>query len=125
MRRPLAASYRLGGCDQRGRHGFDTNIAGVVRRKDDFGVTPERMRRRQRLGRKDVECRAFELTALQGRQQIRLDEMLAASDLDQIAARRILPNSSLLRMPWVSRVSGSRFTSTSVSPSMAASPEDP
>ena len=57
-----------------------------MRRDDDFRMTPERMRRRQRLDSEHIERGAGELTAFQRSEQVLLDQMFAAADLNQIAA---------------------------------------
>ena len=77
VRWPPAGSYRVGGCNQRGRDGLDADFAGVVGCDDDFGVAPERMFRRQRFGCEHVECGAIELTVVERCEQIMIDEVLA------------------------------------------------
>src|SRR5438552_11278694 len=86
VRRPLTGSYRVGGCEQSIRDGFNPDFAGVVWRDDDVWMAPERMRRCQRFRREHVECGACELTVFQRSRQIIFDQMFAATDLNEIAA---------------------------------------
>src|SRR6186713_2568560 len=86
MRWTPAGAYRFRGCAKRGPDRFHADFAGIVRRDDDAGMAPERMPRRQWFGREHIECCAGKLAVFQRSEQIGFDQMLAAADLDQVAA---------------------------------------
>src|SRR3546814_3395156 len=80
-------SSDLGGGEQGIGHGFDADIAGIMRRGNNLRVAPEDMAPWQRFGGEDVERGAGKLAGLQRREQIGLDQMLATADMHEIAAQ--------------------------------------
>src|SRR3954467_2234124 len=71
--------------DRRSR-AFQIDIAGEMRGHEDLRMPPEGMRRRQWLGRKDVEAGATELAGFPRPPQIRVVGLRRAADIDQTGA---------------------------------------
>lgn len=78
----LHTPYRVGGGKKCRADGGQTDVAGIMRRDDDLGMSPERVPRPQRLGGKNIECCACQMPTVQRRQQILFDQVLTAADLD-------------------------------------------
>jgi len=57
-----------------------------MRRHDDAWVAPERMIRRQRLGRKYIQHGSAQLPLVEGRKEVRFDHMTAARDVHDACA---------------------------------------
>src|SRR5471030_807987 len=63
-------------------------FSGDMRRDREARRAPERMIVRQRFGVEYIECRGGDLTGLHGVEQIVVDQMPAAREVDEIRARR-------------------------------------
>ena len=105
-----------------GDHGAHRRLghghAGDMRRHEDARMLPEGMLLRQRLLAEHVERGAADLAAVEGLQQVFLDEVAAAPDIDDRRADRQttpqLNRPSTKRMPSVCGVSGKRQIRMSV-----------